>query len=219
MIIALIPAYNEEKTIKEVVKRCYKYADVVIVVDDGSKDKTFELAKKAGAIVIRHKKNQGKGEALKTGFKFILNNFESFEKVVVIDADLQYYPEEIPKFLEKNANMIMGYRNWREVPFRHKLANFLWRKVFNFLFKTNLKDVACGFQAYDRKAIKTIINDIKGGYLVETSILISAIKNKLKLKQVPVKVVYKKVSGIRRGVRMFFGILIFLILSFLRNNK
>lgn len=217
MILALIPAYNEEKTIGTVVKISSKYVDRVIVIDDGSSDNTYQIAKKAGAIVIRHKVNKGKGDALKTGFRYILKNFKKFQKVVIVDADMQYNPNEIPKLLkEKDSNIVMGFRNWKEVPFRHRIPNFIWRKLFNIIFSSKLKDVACGFYVLDKKAIKKILKDIKGGYLVEASILISAIRNKLKIRQIQVKVTYKKKAGIKKGVRMFLGITIFLLKEFLK---
>lgn len=213
MEIVVIPAYNEEKNIGEVVKRARKIGFKVLVIDDGSKDKTYEIAKRSGAIVIRHEKNKGKGEALKTAFNFLRKN-RKIKRVVVIDADLQYLPEEAPKLLkpikEDKADLVMGFRNWREVPFRHRLGNFVWRKFFNILFGTKFKDTNCGFMAFGRRAIEKIKN-VHGGYIIENSILIDALKNKLKIEQVPVKVFYNKKSGIKRGIRVVLGVLIFII--------
>jgi len=209
---AIVPAYNEEKTIGEVIKRLKKLKLKVLVVDDGSKDRTYEIAKRSKAIVIRHEKNKGKGEALKTAFEYLRK--KKAKACVAIDADLQYLPEEAPKLLKftKDYDVVMGWRNWREVPFRHRLGNFVWRKTFNILFGTNLKDTNCGFIALSKKAIEKIEN-IHGGYIIENSILADAIKKNLKIKNVPVKVFYRKKSGIRRGIRVTLGVLVFILVE------
>ena len=92
--IALVPAFNEEKTIREVITRLKNVNLNSIVVDDGSVDKTDEIAKKSGAIVIKHLQNKGKGKALKTGFKYISKNYRDVDNIVIVDSDLQYHPEE-----------------------------------------------------------------------------------------------------------------------------
>jgi glycosyltransferase involved in cell wall biosynthesis len=212
MDYAIVPAYNEENNIYDVVKRLRKMRFRVIVVDDGSKDRTYELAKKAGAIVLRHKINKGKGEALRTAFEYAKK--KKIKNLVIIDADLQYLPEEARKLLEpikrREADFVMGYRNWKEVPFRHKLGNFVWRTFFNMLYGTNLKDTNCGYMAFGEKAIKEIEN-IHGGYIIENSILSDAVKKGLKIKQAPVKVFYHKKSGVKRGIRVVLGVLIFIL--------
>jgi glycosyltransferase involved in cell wall biosynthesis len=219
MDYAIVPAYNEEKNIYEIVKRLRKMKFKVIVVDDGSKDRTYELAKKAGAIVLRHKTNKGKGEALKTAFEFARKR--KIKNFVIIDADLQYLPEEARKILEPikrgEADLVMGYRNWREVPFRHKLGNFVWKTLFNILYGTKFKDTNCGYTAFGERAIKEIKN-IHGGYIIENSILSDAIKNRIRVKQVPVKVFYHKKSGIKRGIRVVLGVLIFILKEGLKHK-
>ncbi|MEM5829313.1 MAG: glycosyltransferase family 2 protein [Candidatus Aenigmatarchaeota archaeon] len=215
MQIALVPAYNEEKTICEVVYRLKKIGLKVIVIDDCSKDRTFELAKKAGALVLRHEKNKGKGEAIKTGINFLIKKYPSTENVVIVDADMQYLPDEAINLLkplkEGKADFVMGKRDWSKVPLRHRLGNFIWKTSFNLLFKQKLEDTNCGFVAFSRKAMEKIKDDIHGGYILEDQMLISSVKNKIKIAQVPVTITYKKKSGFLRGIRMVFGVLIFVI--------
>jgi len=215
--IALIPAHNEEKTIQKVISHLKSINLNSIVIDDGSVDKTNKLAKKSGALVIRHDENKGKGEALKTGFEYILKNLLDVESLVIVDADLQYSAKESIKLLkpleEKEADFVMGYRNWRTVPFRNRLGNFVWRTTFNLLFKTRLKDTNCGFMALSRKAMSKM-GRAYGGYIIENMMLIGALKNELKIKQVPVSVRYKKKNGKRsivRGIRVVLGCLIFIM--------
>lgn len=211
----LLPAYNEEKNIKQVIKEAKKYVpnSKIVVVDDGSTDKTYELAKKTGAKILRHEVNKGKGEALKTGFDFFLKSNVDF--VVVADADRQYLVKEAPRLIiplqQGEADFVTGYRNWRGVPFRHKLGNFVWRRFFNLLFGTNFKDTNCGFISLSKKTIRKTKRALHGGYIVENTLFVEALKNKLKIKQVPVSVVYRKKSGILRGFRMVLGVLIFIL--------
>jgi glycosyltransferase involved in cell wall biosynthesis len=211
MIYAIIPAYNEEKTIEEVIKRVKKYA-YPVVVDDGSKDKTYEIAKKH-TIVIKHEKNMGKGYAVKTGIEYVLKNFKDIDAIVLIDADLQHLPEEIPKLVKKLKiyDFVQGCRDWSKVPFRHKIANFLWRKVFNFFFNSDVKDLGNGFIAMKPFVAKEIVRDLGGGYIIEAKMLKKCIEKKFKVGYQKVTVVYNRKSKILRGIKVTFGVLIYII--------
>ena len=94
----IIPAYNEQELVGKVINGAKEYSDNIIVVDDGSKDNTYENAKSLGVIVLKHSVNLGKGAALKTGCEYAFQN--GADKVIVVDADTQHDPKEIPKFLE-----------------------------------------------------------------------------------------------------------------------
>ena len=208
-ISVLIPAYNEEKNVKEVIERTKKAGfENIFVVDDGSIDKTADIADKLGVTVLKHKTNKGKGEALKTGFSYLKES----DCVVIIDSDLQFDPEEIGKVAEpikNDADFVMGFRDWKTVPFRHILGNFVWRTLFNILFGTSLRDTNCGFIALSKKALKLV--EPHGGYIIENSMLASAVKNKLKICQVPVTVNYHHSSKVPRGIKMVLGVLLFII--------
>lgn len=213
--VGLIPAYNEEDTIEEVIRRITKDSSLIpLVIDDGSVDGTYHIAKKTGAAVIRHKKNKGKGEALKTGLNYIRKNYPRIKYIVIIDGDLQYPPEETFKVLKPlkkgEADFVMGYRKWKTIPLRHRLGNFVWRISFNLLFRTNLKDTNCGLVGFTRKSIGKIGN-IHGGYIIDNMMLAKAVENGLRIKQVLVSVHYREKSGIRRGIRMVLGNLIFIV--------
>lgn len=211
----LFPAYNEEKNIKIVIEEAKKYLpnSKILVVDDGSTDKTFELASRMGVDVLRHEKNKGKGEALKTGFKYFLNQPVDF--VIVCDTDRQYRVEESIKILEalkeNKGDFVTGYRNPKDIPYANRMGNFIWRTLFNFLFGTNYKDTNCGFIGLNKIALKKI-KKIHGGYIIENSMLTDCIRNNLKVFQVPVRVHYGK-RIIRKFARMFFGVLIFILIE------
>lgn len=212
----IIPAYNEEKNIEEIIKRLKKSIQAkIIVIDDCSEDRTGEIARKNGAIVIKHEVNKGKGEGLVTGFKEILKNYPDIEYVILIDADSQYDPEDAPKLikvLKQGNDYTTGFRHWkRDVPFRHRFANFLWRKTFNILFRVNLFDSNCGYIGMNRKAMKIISKGSYGGYIIDNVMLANAVKNKLKIKQVPVKVHYPKLRSGITGTRFFLGNFIYII--------
>jgi glycosyltransferase involved in cell wall biosynthesis len=208
----LLPAYNEEENIQVVIREAKKYLPKakIVVIDDGSTDRTYELAKKEKVTVIKHEVNKGKGEAIKTGFKHFLKIPVNF--IVIADTDRQYLLEDAPKLLEplknREADFVMGYRDFRKVPFRHKLGNFVWKTLFNFLFGTNLKDTNCGYVALTKEVMKKV--KVHGGYIIENAFLSECLKNNFKIAQVPVKVVYREKSGILRGIRMVVGILIFI---------
>jgi len=214
--IALIPAYNEEKTIKKVISEIERVGLVPIVIDDGSTDRTYEIAKKMNAVVIKHDENRGKGEALKTGFTFILKNLPKIRNVIIVDADMQYSPKDSIKILDPlrkgEADFVMGRRNWRTVPLRHSFGNLIWRGIFNSFFDTKLKDTNCGYMGLSRIALKKI-RRIHGGYIIENMMLIEALKHKLRIKQVPVSVTYKYKRNVFSGLRMGLGVLVFIIVE------
>lgn len=221
MVVAcLIPAYNEEKNIEEVVKRTENTSvfSEIIIVDDGSNDNTAEVARKTAEkarktkiTVLVHGKNKGKGEALKTGFEYILKT--NSDIVVLMDADMQYPPEQAEKIIEPiesgRADFVMGFRDFRKVPFRHRLGNFVWKTSFNIFFGTKLKDTNCGLMALSRKAMENA--SVHGGYITENAMLASMVKKGLRIEQVSVAVDYHRASGIKRGIRMVSGVLFFII--------
>ena len=217
---AIIPAYNEEENIAEVVKRTKKSNLIPIVVDDNSEDQTRELAKRNGAIVLRRTSNKGKGEAIKAGIEYVLKQLPKIKNLVFIDADMQYYPEEAQKLVEPleqgQADIVTGFRDWSAVPFRHRLGNFVWRTGFNILFGTNLKDTNCGFMSMTKKSAKLVKNAFGGGYIIENAVLSYAIQKNLIIKQVPIKVTYKYKSEVKRGIRMVGGIFLFIVREGLR---
>lgn len=216
----LLPAFNEEENIQGIIKEtknCLPNAEI-IVVDDGSKDRTSRWARRAGAKVLKHEVNRGKGEAVRTGIEFFLNQSNA-DFVVIVDADGQYSIREVPKLVypleHEEADVVTGFRNWDSTPFRHRVGNSLWRFCFNILLGMDLRDTNCGFIALNRNAMDKIRN-IGGGYIIENELLISALRNGLEIKQVPVSVKYMKKSGVFRGIKIVLSVLVFIISEGLR---
>jgi len=192
--IACIPAYNCSTTISDIVKKSQKCVERVIVCDDGSKDDTSEKAAAAGAIVIKHEKNLGKGAALKSLFEQAQKL--SADVVVTIDADGQFLPEEIPKLIapiiENRSDIVLGYRfdDKTEMPSYRKAGNKILDSIANLASELPFRDTQSGFRAYSKKALE-LINFTTNGFAVDAEILIDASKKGLKISEEKVTVLYK----------------------------
>lgn len=212
----VLPAYNEEKNIGKAIEMTRKSLrnPLIVVVDDGSTDATYALASRSGVKVLRHPRNKGKGEALRTAFNYFLKSKPSIHFVIVADADMQYNIADAKKIIKTlksgQADFVTGYRDFSKVPLRHAIGNALWKSTFNLFFGTNFKDTNCGFIGITRNAMKKLMGSLRGGYIIENSMFIAAIKNNLRIKQVPVNVAYLRKSGVARGVRMVLGVFIFI---------
>ena len=191
-IIACIPAFNEGRVIGPLVKDVLQYVDKVIVCDDGSNDNTFIEAEKAGSQVLKHKKNLGKGAALKTLFDFVKN--KNFDVLITIDGDGQFSPNEIPKLItpiiDKKMDVVIGYRSNRdEIPSYRKIGNKFLDSMTNLASELPFRDTQSGFRSYSKAAIFTI-NFKTDGFGADSEILIDASRKKLNITEVPVLVRY-----------------------------
>lgn len=198
----VIPACNEEKNIIKVIKRSKKFSDNIIVVDDGSKDKTYEMAKRQ-AIVLKHLVNLGKGAALKTGCDYAVKN--NAKIIITIDADCQHDPNDIPKFLNalKEADVIFGYRKLnKDMPFVLKFGNLILTKITKLLYGISLKDTQCGFRAFTSEAYEKIRWRALD-YSMESEMIANVGKRKIKYAEVPIDTIY---SDIYKGTTILDGI-------------
>jgi glycosyltransferase involved in cell wall biosynthesis len=213
-VVVIIPAYNEERFIGSVVLRVKKYVETVIVIDDGSTDQTAEIATEAGAFVVQHAENQGKGTAVNSGLQKALEF--SPDVVVMIDADGQHIPSELPDvvgpIVQGEADIVVGSRyleNRSEVP-KHRIWG---HRVFNFLTRaasgTHVSDSQSGFRAFSPKALNTISFN-SNGFSVESEMQFMAKEYDLKVKEVPITIQYTdppKRSVLKHGLSVFNGIL------------
>lgn len=186
----IVPACNEENRISEVLEKIKRYCDNIVVVDDGSKDNTFNVAKEKKVFVLKHIVNLGKGAALKTGCDFALR--KNAKKIIVIDADGQHDPDEIPNFLKalENKDVVFGYRTMKKsMPFVFKIGNGFISKVAEMLFGIGINDSQCGYRAFTDEAYKKI-RWKSTGYYVESEMIVNAGKNHLKYGEVPIKTIY-----------------------------
>ncbi len=214
MLIAIIPAYNEERFIGSVVLKARKYVDAVMVVDDGSRDLTAEIARAAGAIVVHLETNRGKGVALNAGFQKAREL--DAQVLVVLDADGQHRPEEIPAvvapILNGEADIVIGSRyldRKSRVPFARIWGHRVFTSATNWLSGTHLTDSQSGFRAFSKIAIQTINFESKD-FSVESEMQFLAKRQDLRLIEVPVVIRYPDQSKrpvLVHGVSVLNGIL------------
>lgn len=220
-ISIIIPAYNEEKTIAEVIRRAKKHSAKVIVIDDASSDNTPKIATKEGAKVYRHAVNRGLGGALGTGFKAAL--IENTEIMITLDADCQHDPEDIPKLIKPitdgQADVVIGSRflTRQDIPTLRRLYNGIGNIITFALFGVKTTDSQSGFRAFNKKAIGLI--DIKTNRMEVSSEIIKEIGlRKLRMKEVPITAIYTKYSlskgqGFIVGIKTFLKLLIIKIIN------
>ena len=193
---ALICAYNEQDAIAGVIGKTQKYVDAVIVVDDGSRDKTNEIARNSGAITILHEYNHGKGRALQSGFTYFLNS--KYENVVTLDADGQHSPESIPDFMEaldKGYDAAIGHRDFKgtHVPKSRRFANKIGSYILSKLLHTNLPDTQNGFRIFKRKTLEDTLEEVNNsGFPFEIELLIKMVRHGMKIGWVPIETIYDK---------------------------
>ena len=191
--IACIPAYNEENTIYSVIKGVSNYVDRIIVCNDGSNDKTVKKAEEAGAIVISHEKNLGKGAALKSLFNYTKKI--DFDTLVTIDGDGQFLPQEVPKLIAPIASneydIVIGCRldSGSEMPGYRKFGNKVLDKMTEAASELPFRDSQSGFRAYSKKAIEQI-KFKSDGFASDSEILVSAAKKGLRISEEKISVKY-----------------------------
>ena len=188
-VVVCIPAFNEERTIARVVLESQKYSDLVIVCDDGSTDLTGEIARKLGAIVVRHERNRGYGAALRSLFKKALEY--SPEIVVTLDADLQHDPRHIPLLIEvlkkSDADIAIASRiKGDETPLYRRIAV----KILSRMTSKRLSDVQSGFRAYKASILQDLI-PIEDGMEASIEIINKALKHGYRIIETPVPFRYR----------------------------
>ncbi len=198
-LIVLVPAYREELTIAMVVMLSKQHADKVIVVDDGSPDRTAEIASMAGAEVLRLEKNQGKAGALNSGFDYCLQY--NPRCVVMIDGDGQMDPAQIPivarPVLEGKADLVIGSRfigEKAEIPKHRVFGQKMLNKATNIGSDVKVTDSQSGYRALSRKALENLDFDSES-YNIESDMIAHFASRGLRIIEVPVTVRYDVPNG------------------------
>jgi glycosyltransferase involved in cell wall biosynthesis len=213
MIIAVMPAYNEEKKIGEVLKATGKYVDKIIVVDDCSRDNTAMVAKKLGVIVIKHDQNKGLGGALRTGFGKALEISKNDSDIIItIDSDGQHVASDIPKFIDKinsGYGFVLGQRDVSRYPMRKRIGNRMLTFLTNLVCGTNLRDTESGFRAFTKSALNKL--DLRSErYEIAAEIIKEVGRRRIKSTNVPVESpIYFRGKGVKvsDGIKNFLYIL------------
>ena len=209
-VAALIPCYYEEKQIREIATRTRVQLDTVLVVDDGSVDKTSDEARAAGVEVIKHERNQGKGAAIKTGLRELTSR-AGVEWVLILDGDGQHLPEEIPHFFEEanrtGAEMIVGSRmdDTRKMPFVRKLTNLTMSGLISSIIGQRVPDSQCGFRMFRRDLAAAFLDVQSSNFDFESEMLVIAARRGVKIGAAKVSTVYgdevSKIHPVRDTIR------------------
>lgn len=222
-ITVILPAFNEEVSIGSVVLLTRYYADSVIVVDDGSSDRTAEIARKAGAEVIVHEVNKGKGAALKTGFAAADNL--GADIIVTMDSDGQHNPAEIPKLVDPiikgEADMVNGSRYLngldKNTPAYRRVGQTILDRVTNLNSGLEITDSQSGFRAF-AASTKDIFRFTAQGMAIESEMLADAGKSGLRIAEVEIGVRYDVDCSTVNPIKHGFGVLL-MILKDIEFNK
>ena len=195
-VMVCIPTYNAESTIAEAVKQCKKFADLVLVINDGSSDNSATIAKEAGAEILTHKINLGYGGAIKSGLTEALKR--KAKVTITFDADLQHDPKDLSKLIEpiisEKADIVIGSRFLEEsddVKSYRKFGIKLITSMVNLFSGNNIKDAESGLRSYSYDALTKIVSNLETeGMGMSAEILLKAGVNKLKIVEVPRKEMY-----------------------------
>jgi len=206
-VLAVVPAFHEAGRVADVVRGVREHV-ACLVVDDGSDDGTAEAAEAAGAEVVRHDVNRGKGAALKTGFAYAEEH--QWDGVITLDADGQHDPASIPAFLaaaEQGADVVVGRReDWAErgMPWLRRMTNHVTSAVVGRLGRCRVADSQCGYRYISVKAWSAACPETSS-YDAESEILIRAGRMGLRITEVPVRTIYgdqeSKIRPVRDTVR------------------
>lgn len=214
-ITAVLPAFNEEISIGSIVLLTKSYADNVIVIDDGSSDRTSEIAQTVGAEVIVHETNKGKGEALKTGFMVAAS--EGADVIVTMDSDGQHNPEDIPKLvfpiIKGEADMVNGSRYLNNIdvntPIYRRVGQTILDKFTNINSGLKITDSQSGFRAF-AASTKNIFRFNAKGMAIESEMLADAGRSGIRIKEVEIGVRYdvncSTLNPVKHGLQVLLHI-------------
>jgi glycosyltransferase involved in cell wall biosynthesis len=190
-ILGIIPAYNESKRITPVVSGALTHLPV-LVVDDGSSDETAQMAEIIGAEVLQLSPNRGKGAALKSGFQQAI--IEGFEAVLTLDADGQHDPAEIPKFVaaykRSNADLIIGERDFSQIPLVRRLANTIGKWSFSWAVGEQIRDNQSGYRLISKRIMEAMLESEESGFEFEVEMIVICILQGYHLDWVPIRTIY-----------------------------
>ena len=192
MIVAVIPAYNEAPRVGAVVLAVRDLLPV-LVVDDGSTDRTAEVARETGAEVVEQRPNQGKGAALRSGFRQALAI--GADAILTLDADGQHAPADIPRLLaaagaDPPPDLVIGRRSFRSMPPVRRLSNELGRRAFSWAVGRDIPDNQSGFRVVSRRLAEATLASDEPGFAFEVEQITTCIRMRGTIAWVPIRTIY-----------------------------
>ena len=213
-VVALIPAYNEERFIGSLVLAARPHVDYVIVIDDGSADRTTDIARSAGALVVRHEVNQGKAAAVNTGFQYIRSLAPA--AMIMLDGDGQHCADDIPAVLapvlDGVADIVVGSRFLSvksDIPAYRQFGQHGLTFVTNLASGVRVSDSQSGFRAFSAAALDRL-SFSQGGFSIESEMQFLILDHELRVAEVPIRVIYAepaKRNPVSHGMQVLNGIL------------
>lgn len=190
-ILAVIPAYNEAARLGPVAAAAGSFLPV-LVVDDGSSDETALVGRQSGADVLTQTPNQGKGAALRAGFRRALE--QGYDAVITLDADGQHDPAEIPAFARAFAadggDLIIGRRDFSRMPRVRRLSNTLGTRLFSWALGQPVADNQSGYRLVSRRLMEASLESAEKGFAFEVEMIVLCVQNGFKLGWVPIRTIY-----------------------------
>ena len=227
-VIALVPAFNAEKTVGDVVRKVRRKVPRCIVVDDGSTDNTARFAENARAELILHASNRGKGAAIRSGLSFLKD--QDFKYLILLDADGQHEPGEIYRFIQHarrtKADVVCGtrMRNPKDMPWLRLVTNRAMSAIISFLCKVQIHDTQCGYRLLSKQVVDTV-ELRKSNFETDSELLLEASYHGFKVSEVSVTSIYgdehsshiRPVRDTLRFIRLLAGLALRRL--FRRNKK
>ncbi|MDP2645987.1 MAG: glycosyltransferase family 2 protein [Desulfobacterales bacterium] len=226
----IIPAFNEEKTVGRVIAGIKASTDAdLVVIDDGSQDRTAEISTNAGAYVIRHPFNMGYGAALQTGYKYALQ--ENYDALVQMDADGQHDPGSIPDFFSQIAagqchviigSRFLGNKNY-PIGLLKSAAIWIFKKIIWIISRQRITDPTSGYQCLHRRVFSFFVDDGFPSDYPDANIIVCLYRLGFVVKEIPVTMVQNPCGkSMHRGLwtiaYYFFNIFLSLFVGLIRRK-
>ena len=225
--IVIIPALNPDERLRNIVDRNWELENQTILVNDGSDESYdqffWELGEKC--IVLHHRENRGKGEAIKTALRYIKEELWEYGSIGIMDADGQHMPDDMEKLLMKSAAnpeaLIVGSRTIDgEVPWPSRMGNIITRKVFRIMTGTTVSDTQSGLRSFSWKLLDFMLDTPGERYEYEMNVLVTCAKKEIPIIEVPVQTIYHDKDNscshfrkVRDSIRIYRQLLKFSLVS------
>ncbi len=206
-ILVLLPAYNEAAHLEQVLTKVKQQTGDILVVDDGSKDETPEIARKSGVELLSRGYNRGKGQSLRDGYTWALEN--GYDAVIMLDADGQHDPAKIPDFIEKyrlsRPHLVIGARDFKEIPLRRRIPNMIGKALFSASVGQNIPDNQSGYRMLDRDLMERMLRSTENGYHFEVEMIAVCIAEDWPIEWVKIPTIYADEISSQRPMDQIVG--------------